>query len=93
MAPNVTLHSSATSVARGGTVTLSGGVKPPPKRRLSVVEEELRGTRYRRIRTLTLRASGSAFSLTVGLPRPGTFRFTARSGAGASQPVTVQVTA
>ena len=55
-------------------------------------EEELRGTTYRRIRTLKLRAKGGAFSLTVGLARSGTFRFTARAGAGASQPVTVQVT-
>jgi N-acetylmuramoyl-L-alanine amidase len=93
VAPSVTLQSSAAGVARGGTVTLAGSVNPPPKRRVRVVEEELRGTRYRHIRTLRLRATGGAFSVTVGLARPGAFRFTARSGDGASVPVTVQVTA
>ena len=91
VAPSVTLQSRATSVPRGSTVTLSGAVNPPAAR-LTVVEEELRGTKYRRIRTLKLRTTRGAFSVTVGLARPGSFRFTARSGAGASVPVTVLVT-
>ena len=90
VAPSVTLQSSATSVPRGSTVTLSGSVNPPASR-LTVGEEELRGTRYRRLRTLKVRATRGAFSISVGLARPGTFRFTAREGAGASVPVTVQV--
>jgi hypothetical protein len=90
VAPSITLQSSAASVARGGTVTLTGSVDPPASR-LTVDEEELRGTRYRHIRTLSLRATKGAFSVVVGLSRPGTFRFTARSGAGASAPVAVQV--
>jgi len=92
VAPSVTLQASAVSAARGGTVTLSGSVNPAPPGRVSVVEEELRGTKYRRIRTLLVRAKRGAFSVTVGLARAGSFRFTARSGAGASVPVTVQVT-
>ena len=91
VAPSVTLQSRATSVPRGSTVTLSGAVNPPAAR-LTVVEEELRGTKYRRIRTLKPRTTRGAFSVTVGLARPGSFRFTARSGAGASVPVTLQVT-
>lgn len=91
VASSVTLQSSAASVPRGSTITLSGAVNPP-RSRLTVVEDELRGTRYRRIRTLEVRATRGAFSLTVGLARPGTFRFTARSGAGTSVPVSVQVT-
>ena len=91
VAPSLTLQSSAASVPRGSTVTLSGAVNPPASR-VSLLEKELRGTTYRRIRTLKLRATRGAFSVTVGLARPGTFRFTARSGAGASQPVAVQVT-
>ena len=89
--PSITLQSSAASAPRGSTVTLSGSVNPPASR-LMVDEEELRGTRYRRIRTLKVRATRGAFSVSVGLARPGTFRFTARDGAGASVPVTVQVT-
>jgi N-acetylmuramoyl-L-alanine amidase-like protein len=91
VAPAITLQSSSGSVPRRGTVTLSGTINPPAGR-LTIDEEELRGTKYRRIRTLNVRAKGGAFSVTVGLARPGTFRFTARSGAGASVPVTVQVT-
>jgi N-acetylmuramoyl-L-alanine amidase-like protein len=91
VAPTITLQSSSGSVPRRGTVTLSGTINPPGNR-LTIVEEELRGTKYRRIRTLKVRAKGGAFSMIVGLARPGTFRFTARSGAGASVPVTVQVT-
>jgi N-acetylmuramoyl-L-alanine amidase len=89
--PSVTLQSSAASVPRGSTVTLSGSVNPPASR-LTLDEEELRGTRYRRIRTLKVRVTRGAFSISVGLARPGTFRFTAREGAGASIPVTVQAT-
>jgi hypothetical protein len=91
VAPSITLQSSAATVPRGGTATLSGVVSPRASR-LTLDEEELRGTRYRRIRTLKVRAVHGAFSLAVGLARAGTFRFTARSGAGASAPVTVQVT-
>lgn len=90
VAPSISLRASAASVPRGGTVTLSGGVNPPASR-LVIDEEELGGTRYRRIRTLEVKATRGAFSVTVGLARPGSFRFTARSGAGASVPVTVQV--
>jgi hypothetical protein len=91
LAPSVTLQSSAGSVPRDATVTLSGAVNPPPRTRVALVEEELRGTRYRHVRTLRLKTRGGAFSVTVGLARAGTFRFTARSGIGASVPVTVQV--
>lgn len=96
VAPALTLQSSATSVTRGSTITLAGSVAPS-KGRLTIDEEELRGTRYRRVRTLKLRATGGQFSVTLGLSRPGTFRFTARSAgsrqtvAGASLPVSVQV--
>jgi hypothetical protein len=97
VAPTLALQSSATSLSRGATVTLSGTVTPP-KSRLTLDEEELRGTRYRRVRTLKLLARGGGFSLTLGLSRPGTFRFTARTpgsrslSPGASLPVSVQVT-
>ncbi|HEX6460169.1 MAG TPA: N-acetylmuramoyl-L-alanine amidase [Thermoleophilaceae bacterium] len=96
VAPALTLQSSATSVTRGSTITLAGSVSPA-KGRLTIDEEELRGTRYRRVRTVKVRASGGQFSVTLGLSRPGTFRFTARTAAsrqtqaGASVPVSVQV--
>jgi hypothetical protein len=91
VAPSISLQSSAASIPRGSTVTLSGAVNPPQSR-VTVDEEELRGTRYRRIRTLELRATRGAFSVTVGFSRAGTFRFTARAGTGASPPVSIQVT-
>jgi hypothetical protein len=97
VAPAIALQASAGSLPRGSTVTLSGSVTPP-KSRLTLHEEELRGGRYRRVRTLKLRARHGAFSVTVGLPRAGSFRFTARTppshlaDPGASVPVVVQVT-
>jgi hypothetical protein len=96
VAPSITLQASATSVPRGSTVSLSGTVAPPTGG-LTVDEQELRGSRYRRVRTLKLRTPGGAFSATVGLSRAGTFRFVARTpasgsmDAGASAPVGVQV--
>jgi hypothetical protein len=97
VAPAIALQASAGSVPRGATVTLSGTVTPP-KSRLTLDEEELRGGRYRLIRTLKLRANRGAFSVVVGLARTGSFRFTARTAGshvadpGASAPVAVQVT-
>jgi hypothetical protein len=97
VAPAIALRASVGSVPRGSTVTLSGEVTPP-KGRLTLDEQELRRGRYRRVRTLKLKAVAGAFSVTVGLSRPGSFRFTARTpashlaDAGASPPVTVQVT-
>jgi hypothetical protein len=94
--PGITLQANAASVTRGSTVTLAGSVTPP-KSRLTLEEQELRGTRYRHVRTIKLRASGGAFAVTLGLSRPGTFRFIARTPrsrslqAGASAPVAVQV--
>jgi N-acetylmuramoyl-L-alanine amidase-like protein len=96
VAPLVSLAASATAVTRGSTVTLSGSVTPA-FRKLSIVEQELRGTRYRRIRTLTVKPSASAFSVAVGLARSGSYRFIARTArtrqlaAGVSAPVAVQV--
>ncbi len=96
VAPLISLATSSGAVARGSTVTLSGSVAPA-FRTLWIREEELRGTRYRRIRTLTLRPRSSAFSLVVGLARSGTYRFTARTArtkrlaVGTSAPVLVQV--
>jgi hypothetical protein len=96
VAPAVALQSSAASVPRGGTITLSGTVTPP-KSRLTIDEEELRGTRYRLVRSLKVKATRGAFSVVVGLSRPGSFRFTARTPGshladpGASLPVGVQV--
>jgi len=96
VAPLISLATNASAVARGSTVTLSGSVTPT-FRRLSIVEQELRGTRYRRIRTLTLKPRSSAFSVVVGLARSGSYRFTARTApttrlaAGTSAPVVVQV--
>ncbi len=96
VAPTITLQSSAASVTRGSTVTLTGSATPP-KSRLTLEEQELRGTRYRHVRTLKLRTLGGSFSVTLGLSRPGAFRFIARTArsrsiqAGASAPVGVQV--
>jgi N-acetylmuramoyl-L-alanine amidase-like protein len=96
VAPLISLAASATAVARGSTITLSGSVTPA-FRQVSIKEEELRGTRYRRIRTLNLKPRSSAFSVVVGLARGGTYRFTARTArtkqlaAGTSAPVVVQV--
>lgn len=97
VAPAVSLSSSAGSVTRGATVWL-GGTVTPPKSRVTIDEQELRGTRYRRVRTLRLRPRKGAFSVVVGLNRPGSFRFIAHTAAshladsGRSAPVAVQVT-
>jgi hypothetical protein len=96
VAPAVSLQASATSAPVHSAVVLSGSVTPS-RGRLTLDEAELRGGRYRHVRTLRLRARLGAFSVTVGLPRAGSFRFTARTPAsrladpGASAPVTVQV--
>jgi hypothetical protein len=96
VAPAVSLSSSAGSVTRGATVSL-GGTVTPPKSRVTIDEQELRGTRYRRVRTLRLRTRKGAFSVVVGLNRPGSYRFIARTAAshladaGQSAPVAVQV--
>ncbi len=97
VAPAIALQASAASLPRGSTVTLSGTVAPP-KGKLTVDEQELRRGRYRRVRTLKLKATAGTFSVTVGLSRPGSFRFVAHTPGShladpsASQPVTVQVT-
>jgi hypothetical protein len=97
VAPALTLQTSAGSVPAHSTVVLSGAVTPP-KGRLTLDEQELRGGRFRRVRTLKLKAKNGAFSVTVGLNRAGSFRFVARTPGsnvadpGASAPVEVQVT-
>ncbi|HEY1594051.1 MAG TPA: N-acetylmuramoyl-L-alanine amidase [Thermoleophilaceae bacterium] len=96
VAPAIALRAGAASVPRGGTVTLSGTVTPP-KSHLTIDEEELRGSHYRLVRTLKLRAQSGAFSVVVGLARSGSFRFSAHTPGshtadpGASAPVAVQV--
>jgi hypothetical protein len=97
VAPAIALAASAGRVPRGGTVTFSGTVAPP-KSKVTIDEAELRGGRYRHIRTLKLHARDGAFSVVVGLSRAGSFRFTAHTPAshfgdqGQSAPVAVQVT-
>ena len=94
VAPTITLQASTASVPVGGVVSLTGTVSPA-KRRVVLVEQRRRGRRFRLVRRFRLRARGGAFAATVGLPRAGSFRFTARvpadrlTAAGGSPPVTV----
>jgi hypothetical protein len=96
VAASLSLQASAQSVPAGSTITLSGTVAPPQVR-VNIDQQQLRSGRFRRLRTLKVKAANGSFSVTLGLRRAGTFRFIARTpgsrtlAAGASQPVTVQV--
>ena len=87
--PVVTLQAAPPA---NGAVTLSGTVAPA-KRRLLVEEQVFRKRAFRRVRFIKVNAVNGAYSLAVKLPKPGSYRFVARSPAdrltalGASPPV------
>jgi hypothetical protein len=89
--PVVTLQASPPAA---GAVTLSGTVAPA-KRRVLVDVQRLRKGAFRRVRLIKVGVANGAYSVSVKLPRPGSYRFITRAPAdrltalGASPPVSV----
>jgi hypothetical protein len=89
--PVVTLQASTPA---NGAVRLTGTVAPAT-RRVVVEEQVFRKRAFRRVRLIKVKVVNGAYSLSVKLPKPGGYRFIARSPAdrltalGASPPVPV----
>jgi hypothetical protein len=68
-------------IRSGGTVTVSGTVRPLATVSV-IVERRVRRGRYRRVGVVTVRPRRSRFSTRIALRRPGLYRLTPTTGRG-----------
>src|SRR4051794_16930591 len=84
MVPALAAKARTTRVRAGRTLTVDGTVRPPAPVTV-VVERQGSDGLYRRVGAVVVRPRTAKFRARIGLRKPGLYRLTPKTGAGAAQ--------